>query len=224
MKHHMDSETNMQPTLADLTSRFLSQPYYAESHEFEPYDVISAFRVEPRDAWFEALTVLKALGVTGPMPKMPAEWSGMVREQSPVQFVPMALGTYPQQVSELSKLLEAKFDSMKTDVPAKALVLLQKTADGNDLVSANESAVKLWSVGQTDTAIAAWKSMPDSAVKSFNLGMAYLAEGNRSSAIDQLKEAIVSLPKESGWQSLAELYLALAESELSTKTSNSAHS
>lgn len=203
----------MQPSIAELTNRFLDCPSEAIAGEVEPYDVLSAFRVEPRTAWGETLTVLKSLGVSGPMPMMPAEWAGSVQEHSAVQFLPMALGTYPQQVSDLANLLEKKENKTANAIPAAALTLLQKTASG--AATANEAAAVFWNDGRRTEAIAAWKAMPDSAVKAFNLGMAYLASTNASASIPQLKMAVSMLPEESGWRALASLYLALAESELS---------
>src|SRR5205807_5827471 len=106
-RHPWNAVMSRQPTLAELTQRFLAQSVSAaDAGEVEPYDVLSAFRVEPRTAWQETLEVLRALGVAGPLPEMPAEWASQVRQQPPVKFLPMALGHYPQQVSDLSPLLK----------------------------------------------------------------------------------------------------------------------
>lgn len=54
--------------------------------------------------------------------------------------------------------------------------------------------------------------MPDGAVKAFNLGMAELFAGRSASARDHLTAACAGIPETSGWSHLAQLYLALCDS------------
>lgn len=75
----------------------------------------------------------------------------------------------------------------------------------------NERAALLWESGRTGEAVAAWRQLPDGAVKSFNLGMAELFAGNHNHAQPLLSAACDLLPETSGWAHLAGLYLAVCE-------------
>ena len=75
----------------------------------------------------------------------------------------------------------------------------------------NEEAATAWFTGDAKTAIAKWTSLPDSAVRSFNLGMAELFSDRPESARTHLKSAIDQLNESSAWHHLSRLYLALAE-------------
>jgi hypothetical protein len=196
-----------QPTLAELTQRFLARPVIADdAGTVELYDVVSAFRVDPRDAWRETLVVLKLAGVQSSPPAMPSDWPAHVREQKPATFLPMAFGHYPQQVSDLAALLERRpFSSKRSATPPIAV--------DSEPLRINEAALKHWYDGQIDEAISHWRRLPDSPVKAFNLGVADLMSGRIESAKEQLAQAIRQLPDESGWKALAELYLGLCMSE-----------
>jgi tetratricopeptide (TPR) repeat protein len=75
----------------------------------------------------------------------------------------------------------------------------------------NERAALLWHSGRCDEAFAAWSAMPESPAVLFNRGMAALFLGKSSEARVNLRKAADQLPEENGWNSLARLYLALAE-------------
>jgi hypothetical protein len=126
----------------------------------------------------------------------------------------MAFGFYPQQVSELTTLIASENQTTPV-VPPSIKSALLKAVDFHPDAVLNERAAEAWSVGDTDTAIASWQLMPDSVVKSFNLGIAALASNQLGEAKSQLIDAISQIPEESGWRSLAELYIALAESNIS---------
>lgn len=79
---------------------------------------------------------------------------------------------------------------------------------------ANERAAVAWHRGDWDTAIAIWNDLPESPMIAFNRGMAALFSGNVTGAIASLGIAVDGLPAESGWQHLANLYLALARIHL----------
>jgi len=191
----------MPPSLAELTQRFLSQAVETRETVFEPYDVASAFRVEPRTAWSETLLVTKLLGQTV-LPNMPAEWADTVSNRAPVRLLPMAVGHYPQMVSDLSLVLDG------VDAPTPLDSLPCGTSSG--LI--NDTAMIQWNLGNYRAARASWNTLPDTALKSFNLGVAALAVNDSSEAARQLKAAVAGLPESSGWTALAELYLSLAQS------------
>jgi hypothetical protein len=77
-------------------------------------------------------------------------------------------------------------------------------------VLANEQAALLWQRGQFAEALAAWERQADSAVVSFNRGMANLFLGNIAAAQANLRQAVALLPDNSAWHHLASLYAALA--------------
>ena len=72
-------------------------------------------------------------------------------------------------------------------------------------------AALLWHRGRCEEALAAWTALPDSPAVHFNRGMALLFLGRAAEARPMLAEAVAALPESSGWNALAQLYLALAE-------------
>jgi hypothetical protein len=202
----MDSQV-MTPSIAELTAGYLARSTAAPAlgAEVEAYDVATAFRTEPRLAWTETTAVLKQLGETTPT-KMPGEFAAAVRTATPATLIPMAFGTYPQMVSDLAALL--KTPRVRTAVTLAAI-------EGNNTSPAviNQEAAIAWLAGDDAKAVKLWNSLPEGAVKAFNLGVAALATGSHSIAVTQLKAASRMLSESSGWKSLAELYGALAASE-----------
>jgi hypothetical protein len=75
----------------------------------------------------------------------------------------------------------------------------------------NEHAALLWHSGRSREALDAWNAMPDSPAVWFNRGMANLFLGNAKDARTALTKAADLLPDDQGWNSLARLYLAVAE-------------
>lgn len=75
----------------------------------------------------------------------------------------------------------------------------------------NEKAALLWHSGRSEQALAAWADMPESSPVAFNRGMALLFLGRTSEARHSLTRAIDLLPEDGGWNSLARLYLEVAE-------------
>jgi len=102
------------PSLNDLMLQFVNRPVTAESIEAEigamgdvaPHEVAVGFRIEPRLAWQEALAVATLLGVKMSGATAPSEWSALVVRQESTAALPMALGHYPQQVRDLTALLQ----------------------------------------------------------------------------------------------------------------------
>jgi tetratricopeptide (TPR) repeat protein len=154
--------------------------------------------------------------------------------------VPMAAGRFPQQVRELAELLDGEavhtptppseaggFNAMRTWVKKQengaaklAAGIARSLGDdpavptGSDAVSANERVAALWTAGDVSPAVKLWLAMPDSPVSWFNRGMCLLFTDRAKEALPHLRKAVASLPETSGWQHLAELYLAVAESRV----------
>ncbi|MBX9623056.1 MAG: hypothetical protein K2X82_04505 [Gemmataceae bacterium] len=103
---------NGQPSLADLTVRFLAtRPDAAAAAavgpadgEVEPHEVAAGFRVEPRAAWADATAPVGLVKLP-----VPADWAGLVGQPAAAFAVPMAAGNFPQRVKDLHPLL-TKFD------------------------------------------------------------------------------------------------------------------
>jgi hypothetical protein len=198
----------MNPSLAELTSRFLNDASLWESDSaavVEPYDVPTAFRVDPRTAWAETRAVYALFGVTAPA-KIPMAWIEFVRDWKPVTYVPMAIGTFPQMVSDLSALLAGT-----PNLPGLTLPDIPGELTGD--MAVNQAAAEHWLAGRHDEAEAMWIEMPDSPLRSFNIGMSALAKNNHSVAKQELATALLQLPIESGWRALAELYIAVAKAK-----------
>ncbi len=230
------------PLIADLTDRLLraraAEPVESAELEVEPYEVLNGFRTDPRTAYTDAVAALKLLGVKDVPSSLPPEWASYVQLLPATVAVPMAAGRFPQQVRDLAALLEGDavhtptppseaggFNAMRSwvkkqgDGAAKlAAGIARSLGDdpavptGSDAVSANERAAALWTVGDVSPAVKLWLAMPDSPVAWFNRGMCLLFTDRAAEALPHLRKAVATLPETSGWQHLAELYLAVAES------------
>jgi hypothetical protein len=105
-----DRSTPRPPSLADLTARFVATAPVADAGtaDVEPYEVVAGFRTEPRAAWAEATAALKLFGIAGPVPAAPTDWASAVRQTTPATALPLCLGHFPQQVSDLAGLLAGR--------------------------------------------------------------------------------------------------------------------
>jgi hypothetical protein len=194
----------MSPSINDLMLRYIAAaPSDAIIDALvEPYDVTTAFKVDARAAWHESQLVTTLLG--GTATAMDADWADRVRAQPAARFVPMAVGLYPQMVSDFSMVTGGQVKAESWTVPA---------VDGEGPVALNQSAVLAWQCGDTATAVTIWTNLPDSPVRAFNLGMAALAAGQMDAAVTSLRAAAFALPTGSGWAALAALYASLAGAE-----------
>lgn len=201
----------MQPSLADLTIRFLDRPIAGpDTSDVEPFSVLSNFPVDPRLAWDETWTVVRCLGSDAPAAAMPADWPSTIRQQPAVRFLPMAYGCYPQMVSDLSIFFASNTGQTKSfSIPTTPnMPPLRDEYARNNQLAANQ-----WAAGNHQDALAIWQALGESPVKSFNLGLAYLANGQFAAAKAQLKEASSQLPSSSGWSALADFYRHLAQAK-----------
>lgn len=95
-----------QPTLADLTARFLARPAEVDTASaVEPHEMPAGFATEPRTAWTEATSIAKLLGLKDFPAKSPVDWAGYVRQSATADYLPMAIGHFPQQVRDVSMLI-----------------------------------------------------------------------------------------------------------------------
>jgi hypothetical protein len=232
------------PSIADLTGRMLkaraADPVDSAEPEVEPYEVLNGFRTDPRTAFVDAVAALKLLGVNDLPLGLPPEWAAYVQMMPAAVAVPMAAGRFPQQVRDLGELLDGEavhtptppsqasgFGTLRSWVKKQenggaklAAGLARSLGDdpavptGSDAVSANERAAALWTEGDVSPAVKLWLAMPDSPVAWFNRGMCLLFTDRAEEALPHLRKAVKSLPETSGWQHLAELYLAVAESRV----------
>lgn len=201
----------MQPSLADLTFRFLDRPITGpDASEVEAFSVLSNFPVDPRLAWDETWTVLRCLGSDTPAAAMPADWPMTIRQQPAVRFLPMAYGCYPQMVSDLSLFFESDPDQM---TPFSIPTTPNMPTLHDEYARHNQKAANEWIAGNHKDALAIWQSLRESPVKSFNLGMAYLASQQFDAAKSQLKQASLTLPNTSGWCALADFYQYFAQAK-----------
>lgn len=229
-----------QPSLADLTARFLARPATDDATAgVEPHEVTAGFATDARAAWLEATATAKLLGVKDFPSATPGEWAGYVRQSATVDFLPMAVGHFPQQVRDVSGLIHGAKKSAAGEnrgwavsaskqspanlvlaaasartagnaAEAERLLTLAESAGGDATLIQNERAAVLWQSGEKAAAALIWKQLPASAVTAFNLGVAALAAGQKADAKAHLKAAVAQLSESSGWHHLAQLYLALA--------------
>lgn len=230
-----------QPTLADLTARFLARPAEVDTASaVEPHEMPAGFATEPQTAWSETIAIVKLLGSKDFSLKSPVDWAGYVRQSATEYFLPMALGHFPQQVRNVTGLIEGTVDAKRpesrgwtTGSGSFANLLLaaasarlaanfdeaRRLLDAAESLSthadqnallANERAALAWQRGDRATAETIWNSLSDSGPIAFNRGLAALAEGRKVDASKWLKMATQLLPEASGWHHLAQLYLALS--------------
>ena len=219
------------PSLADLTTRFLARPSESPSDAaVEPHEQPSGFTTEPRSAWAEATAVLAFWGGADRSPKMPADWGTFTRQAADANFLPMAIGHFPQQVRDVSALLLKKSNSQPSEThgwtasdPLLAAAservagryedserLLNKVEGVSETLLANERAVLAWAKGDRSTAERIWNALPECGPVCFNRGIAALAAGRNAEAATAFDEAAKFLPEASGWHHLANLYRVLA--------------
>jgi hypothetical protein len=203
--------------------------------EVEPYEVAAWFRVDPRAAWNDATSQITAAPV-----QLPPDWANLVNQPAPAFAVPMSTGNFPQRVRDLQPLL-SKFNPTElrpsgsqpatpglsglrswiaknaTTQPRLAGGLSQLIGDfdvAEKLLPAdagNERAALLWQRGKGEEGLAAWSALPETPAVLFNRGMALLFLGKIADAKTSLTKAVAAIPEASGWNSLARLYLAVAE-------------
>lgn len=94
------------PSLADLTARFLARPAANDAEAgVEPHEVIAGFATDSRTTWTEAVAAAKLLGLKDVPTNSPTDWVGYSRQAASADFLPLALGHFPQQVREITSLL-----------------------------------------------------------------------------------------------------------------------
>lgn len=106
-----------QPSLEELTLRFLvhrsDAPWAVgpDESEVEPYEVATGFRVDPRQAWADALAAVPGLTDATGSPRIapPPQWGSLVSQLPSHPAVPWAVGNFPQRVRDLEPLL-TRFD------------------------------------------------------------------------------------------------------------------
>lgn len=148
-----------QPTLAELTVRFLASRSDAATAavepagEVEPHEVAAGFRVDARVAWADAVAPLNP-GAHAPGSPLPTDWAGVVNHPAPAYAVPMAAGNIPQRVKDLHPLL-GSFDPVKLRAVESAPPMtaglrawVEKTAPTNALLAAGVARA----AGDTDRA------------------------------------------------------------------------
>ncbi|MBL8868082.1 MAG: hypothetical protein KF873_04710 [Gemmataceae bacterium] len=220
-----------QPTLADLTARFVSRPVSEVGDAaVTPHEMPASFATDPRTAWSEATAVLAGLGDGAKPGPMPTDWAACVRQSTDADFLPMALGNFPQQVRDVSILLQKKpipataeplgWTAKDTILAAAAARVARRFDEADRLLNeaegvsesllANERAALAWSRGDRKQAEAIWAALPASGPVHFNRGVAALAAGRSTDAAASFAEAAKLLPETSGWHHLANLYRALA--------------
>jgi tetratricopeptide (TPR) repeat protein len=112
----MSRSTNTPPSIADLTARMLNRSKDVDTvlsaadamGDVQPYEVTVGFRAEPRLAWQESLEVLTAVGLEKCDVPAPADWGALVVRREATAGLPFALANFPQQVRQLTDLLQSK--------------------------------------------------------------------------------------------------------------------
>lgn len=116
--------------------------------------------------------------------------------------------------TELSVLLAAGGARLAGQFAEAEVILADSAPSAGEVWSAvweNERTTLLWEQGRFREAIAAWSRLSDGPVKWFNLGMAYLFNGEPAVARGLVTQAATALPETSGWNHLARLYIALCD-------------
>ena len=206
--------------------------------DVEPHEVATGFRVDPLAAWNDATSQINAATVPMPpdwatlvnqpasafaVPMAVGNFPQRVRDLQPLlaKFEPAelrpsgsqqptpglpALRNWIAKNSGTNLLIAAGLARLIGD-----FAIAEKLVNANDPATANERAALLWHRGECEQASAAWNAMLESPAVLFNRGMALLFLGKIAEAKLSLAFAIGRLPESSGWNTLARLYLAVAE-------------
>ncbi|MCZ2344195.1 MAG: hypothetical protein LC104_20725 [Bacteroidales bacterium] len=75
----------------------------------------------------------------------------------------------------------------------------------------NQLGAAYWMAGDHEAAVQEWLALPDSGVKSYNLGLAAFLRGHKEEARPLLMRSVELLPESSGWSHLAELLIVVSE-------------
>ena len=70
----------------------------------------------------------------------------------------------------------------------------------------NELGALEWAKGSHTSARNCWEKAAGLPMADFNLGLAWLADGNRNKAANHFQQALANIPSSSGWHHLGELY------------------
>ncbi len=104
-----------QPSLATLTARFLARSVAPDAEAgVEPHEVMAGFTADARSTWTEATAAAKFFGVKDFPTALPGEWSAHSRTAS-ADFLPLALGHFPQQVRDVNALLSPEKKPKQSD-------------------------------------------------------------------------------------------------------------
>jgi hypothetical protein len=104
-----------QPPIGELFGRYLQQQIAAHASglaipesvgEVVPHDAAPAQPIDPRPAWDEAMTALRAFGEVCPC-SPPPDWPTLVVTHEPELALAFATGNYPQLVRNLLPLWKA---------------------------------------------------------------------------------------------------------------------
>jgi tetratricopeptide (TPR) repeat protein len=90
------------------------------------------------------------------------------------------------------ELAERYLYSIKGDIPCEAFQ--------------NELGALEWAKGSHTSARNCWEKGAGLPMADFNLGLAWLADGNRNKAANHFQQALANIPSSSGWHHLGELY------------------
>jgi len=211
------------------------------SGEVEPHEVAAGFRVDPRTAWIDATAAAPSAASPVPndwsnlvnqpsaafaVPMAAGNFPQRVRDLHPL--IAKFDGKKLRPNGEAPPL--PGFASLRSWVEKEAKTGSALLAGGmartlGDFATAerildalpaspareNERAALLWHLGESEAALALWKTLPESPAVRFNRGMALLFTGKPADARAELAAAAASLPDSSGWHALARLYQAVAE-------------
>ena len=100
------------PAFTDLMTSLLDSfthdgPIVGNADLVEPYDASAGVRVDPATAWSEVQTVAKLCGLSAKATPT-NDWASVAFQDNSQVALPCALGFYPQQVSDIPKLLHGR--------------------------------------------------------------------------------------------------------------------
>ncbi|QVL33046.1 hypothetical protein KIH39_03770 [Telmatocola sphagniphila] len=99
------------PNIEELMNRVLDSfvcdtEFDANFGLVEPYDSSAGVKVDPVTAWNEVQTLAKLYGQNKAAAALSNEWSSYAFLDSMIVALPCAIGNYPQQVSDIPRLLK----------------------------------------------------------------------------------------------------------------------
>lgn len=157
-------------------------------------------RVRGLDCWLEPDSKLPVNESETTIPELPRLASWLDKQSNSDQFAPrMIAAGLLCNLGQSSAAIALLLEMQSTLAPAEQAVWQ------------NQLGAAYWTAGKHEAAMREWLALPDSGVKSYNLGLSAFVQGRTAESRPLLAQSVQTLPETSGWSHLAELLRVVSE-------------